>query len=368
MGNQRRRGFASLFRGAIHRLVSLPGRLVPESVRSALLRLFGANAALNELYYLFRGSFRHEHRTVLQGRLKHYGQVSNGLGDGARFRLRRYLHGLEKGLIMRPRRPVWALAYIEETVALFDQLSRTEAPPESCEAMLTGYAADVLSAYFNAVGNHPGVEPARRRFEEAVGCLKHEAGDRLPHHRTADPSPVRYEDLHALARRRKSTRWFLHDPPSRELLDKAVLVALQAPSACNRQPFEFRIYDDPDIVRTVSSIPMGTAGFAEGVPCVVLIVGHQRAYSDERDRHLIYVDGALAAMSFQLALETLGLASCAINWPDMPAKQKLLRKTISLAPDEEPVLVLCVGVPDPDAFVPFSQRKTLDEIRSFNKR
>ena len=47
---------------------------------------------------------------------------------------------------------------------------------------------------------------------------------------------------------------------------------------------------------------------------IIVIVGELDAYEYDRDRHLIYIDGSLAAMTFMLALETLGLSSCPINW------------------------------------------------------
>src|SRR5690606_27477677 len=130
-------------------------------------------------------------------------------------------------------------------------------------------------------------------------------------------SGVGYEDFYGLTLQRRSVRWFLDRPVSRELFDKAVLAAAQSPSACNRQPFEFKIFDRPELVEEITRFLMGVTGFAHSIPVLAVIVGNLNAYPSERDRHVIYIDGALAGMSLMLALETLGLASCPINWPDI---------------------------------------------------
>ena len=111
---------------------------------------------------------------------------------------------------------------------------------------------------------------------------------------------------------------------------------------------------------------MGTMGFYENFPMIVVLVGRLDAYIEERDRHLIYIDGSLAAMSFMYALETLGLSSCPINWPDIPQREKKLAKALNLQPYERAVMFISLGYPDPEGLVPNSKKRSLDHIRSFN--
>jgi nitroreductase len=86
-----------------------------------------------------------------------------------------------------------------------------------------------------------------------------------------------------------------------------------------------------------------------------------------RDRHVIYIDTALAAMAFQFALETLGLASCCINWPDIERLEIAMGKLLNLRPDERVTMCMSIGYPDPEGKVPFSQKKSLDQLRSYNR-
>jgi nitroreductase len=107
------------------------------------------------------------------------------------------------------------------------------------------------------------------------------------------------------------------------------MAANQSPSACNRQPFSFRIID-LDHVKTGVKLPMGTTGYGHTIPVFVVIVGNFDAYFDERDRHIIYIDASLAAMAMMFALETLGLSSCSITWPDIEEWEKKMESFLKL--------------------------------------
>jgi nitroreductase len=101
---------------------------------------------------------------------------------------------------------------------------------------------------------------------------------------------------------------------------------------------------------------------------MVVIVGNLDAYYDERDRHVIYIDASLAAMSLMLALETLGLSSCAINWPDLEAREKKMERFLSLNKYQRPVMCLGIGYPDPEGMVAFSEKRPLHQIRTYNTK
>src|SRR5690606_25590241 len=103
-----------------------------------------------------------------------------------------------------------------------------------------------------------------------------------------------YEDFYKLTKYRRSVRWFLDKKVPHELVEKAVLAALQSPSACNRQPFEYFIIEKPDLLKEVVNIPMGIKGYQDNIPMLVVAVGNLDAYFDERDRHVIYIDASLA--------------------------------------------------------------------------
>jgi nitroreductase len=226
-----------------------------------------------------------------------------------------------------------------------------------------------LSEYFKVTGSDPLLDKLRERFHALAEVPKLSAGAQAarPYLRDLEgPLPVEYEAFYKLSKRRRSVRWFKADPVPRELIDKALSAAIEAPSACNRQPFKFHIFDEPELVREISTLPMGTKGYAQNIPTIVVVVGHLHAYFHPRDRHLIYIDSSLASMGFMYALETLGLSSCPINWPDIPSRERKMAKALSLTPDQRPIMLIAVGYPDPEGAVAFSQKHSLDTIRTYN--
>lgn len=325
---------------------------------------------LSSLYYTFwHPAFRREHQGVLVGRLRFH--RLNGTPHESSSLLRRNTHRLEKGILSRPRRTLFALDYIEETVACYAAALQETDPAVRVAADELRWTQDVLDTYFDLAGPHPLVDRLRDAYARLPNDVHASAPDRaetrVPYLRDLSrPAAVDYEDLLALARHRRSVRWFRQTPVPRAAIERAVAVAAESPSACNRQPFEFRVFDDPALLRRVAALPAGTAGFHHNFPCVVVVVGKLSNYFDERDRHVIYIDGALASMAFLYALESQGLSTCCINWPDLPDREAAARDLLRLTPDERPVMFIAVGYPDPDGLVAYSQKKPLHQLCRFN--
>ena len=322
------------------------------------LKLASRYGVLSDIWYVFSGTFRREHRAILTGRLQHEQGLNQSRDNGAQYTLRRNTHRLEKGLIMRPRRSVFAVDYIEETVDLYRNLAAHQV--QSCDVQTLAWARDVLENYFACADlSNPAIAKANSIFLDADKIEVPDAVQRRPYVRDLDqPLGFTVEDLHQLAYRRRSCRWFQQKPVPRELIDKAIEIGTLAPSACNRQPFEFRVFDNPELAQQVGSIPLGTTQFFHNFPCVVVIVGDMSAFVAERDRHVPYIDSGLAAMGFQFALELQDLSSCCINWPDLAGKEKAIAKALRLSPYQRVVMLLAVGYPDHSAMVPYSQKKT----------
>lgn len=317
-------------------------------------------------YSLLSRQFQREERAVLSGLAKYHADLRED--DANVFLMRRNVHRLEKGLTMQPRRPVFAKNYILETVNVYRKIVAEPARSlESSGDSLT-WAYDVLTEYFANVASDPVVDHARDIFEKCSVPVASFALDRkrIPYKRILDEQPVSYEQMEKLAFRRRSVRWFEQKPVPRELLDKAFTVAGLSPSACNRQPFRFLVFDDPEIVGEVASLPGGTSGFKHNIPVMVVILGTLDAFYNEKDRHVPYIDGSLAAMSFAYALETLGLGSCIFNWPDVHSHEIRAEKVLALKPYERPIFFMGVGYPDPEAMVAFSQKRPFEVIREYN--
>lgn len=344
--------------------------LIPTSWRTALLQRAARSPLAVGLYYVWSGDYAREQLATFQGRLVHRQRHAAGQIDAIRYALRRSIHRIEKGLIMRPRRDVFAEEYIGEGVADYVRLLAAHSSTEEAGAdPLVCWARDVLDLYFDTTGSSPVLDEARRSYfalGEAHPQPAPAARRIVPYQRDETSLPISIDDMVALAKRRRSVRWYQQKPVPRSILDRALEVARWSPSACNRQPFEFRLFDDPQLINRIAEIPMGTKGFAKQIPCLAVLIGQLRAFPLERDRHLIYIDAALAAMAFEFALEVQGIGSCSINWPDIANKEEVLARILGLARDERAIMLISCGYPDPTGLVPYSEKKPLAEIRRFN--
>jgi nitroreductase len=339
------------------------------NINKAILSVFSSNRVFATVYaFVGALTFNREQYAVLRGRSNYYRNLTRE--RATHVELRRNIHRLEKGITMQPRRPVFARDYIDETIDFYEEaIKQYKENEDSLDRMELEWAHDTLKAYFTlAAADDRIVKQARERYEES---LKHftvnNEVEKSPFLREdGAKANVSYDDMLGLAMRRRSVRWFQQKKVPRELIDKAMMIGRQAPTACNRLPYEFRIFDDPEMVKKVAGIPFGAAGYAHQVPTIIVVIGKLDSYFSPRDRHAIYVDSSLAAMSFMFGLETLGLSSSVINWPDFEPLEAKMQKTLNLDPSERVIMLMAVGYADPKGGIPFSQKKSLDVLRSYN--
>lgn len=320
------------------------------------------------LYFCYDSSFNREHRAVISAQFRHKKNINKRNITEITFILRRNIHRLEKGIITKPRRNIFALDYIKETIDAYVSVSSNHGDNENlANNSLLKWATDVLDLYFRITDNHPIILKCEECYKSSKGTPNSESKKHVPYKRNMDIDMPSFDTFKQLTHQRRSVRWFLPKEVPRHLINNAMEVALQSPSACNRQPFEFRIYDDPKLVQEIGSIPMGTRGFVQNFPSIAVIIGKLQAFPFARDRHVIYIDASLAAMTFQFGLETQKISSCCINWPDIPEKEYEMSNKLNLQTDERVIMLLAIGYPDPEGLVPFSQKLKIEEALSYNK-
>lgn len=344
-------------------------RKIYDFIMRGIASIGSSNRVTSTLYNgIFFLPFNREQYAVLRGRRDYYKNLKKDRRTHTE--LRRNVHRLEKGILMQPRRDIFARDYIAETVEFYERaVKQCKDNPASIDENELQWAHNVLAEYFEVVKTgDKGVDQARQKFEALLELYNPAGKDKKPYKNSERvTSTVSYDELLKLSQQRRSVRWFVKKKVPRELIDKALLVGRQSPTACNRLPYEFKIYDDPKLVKKVASIPFGAAGYSHNIPTIIVVVGKLESYFSPRDRHVIYVDASLAAMPFMFALETLGLSSSVINWPDFEPLERKMQKTIGLSVDERPIFLIAVGYPDPNGMVAYSEKKSLETLRTYNK-
>ncbi|WP_417656339.1 nitroreductase family protein [Pseudidiomarina aestuarii] len=347
---------------------SLARRLLPATVKAKLhalyaglnrrvITVFAGTRWTSSLFYaLFSREFSREHQAVLRGRIAYWRSLSTLHRSSAL--LRRNTHRLEKGLIMRPRRASFAEAYIEETVRCFVR-AKQQGTLEHTELK---WAEDVLTQYFAVVEDTPIIARARAWYT-AEQSNPNNTPNSVPYpHAQLPQTDITPEQLKQLYIRRRSVRWYLDKPVPAQLVEEAISMAALAPSACNRQPYQFYFINEPERAAKVAGFAGGTVGFNQNLQSLIVVVGDLNAYPTERDRHCIYIDGSLAAMQLMLALETMGLSTCPINWPDIEHREQWMAQELDLNSHQRPIMLMALGYADPEGGIPYSAKKPASDI------
>jgi len=324
---------------------------------------FSKSPLLARLYFaFFNATYQREQFATLQG-MQSYRKRIKSMNEQSNPLLRRNIHRLEKGLIMQPLKAVFALDYIEETQQAYELACKSS----SHQHEELAWAKSVLSQYYKTVQLEESALLTRlaSQFNQFI-CEDEPIENKAPYrHNELEKSNLTYQEFSQFINMRRSTRWFKQAPVCREKIKQAISLASQAPSACNRQPYEFYVVDQQPLLSQVSKLAIGGGGFASNIPCIIAVVGDYSCYEHERDRHVIYIDASLAAMQFMQALPTLALASCPMNWPELKVVDKKISQLLKLASYKKTVMLIAVGEPESEGGIPYSQKKSAEQLAHF---
>jgi nitroreductase len=144
------------------------------------------------------------------------------------------------------------------------------------------------------------------------------------------------------------------------IIKKAVIIASEAPSACNRQAWKVHVFKGKR-KETILNHQNGNKGFRESIDTVLLITGLNTSFS-HKERHGVWVDGGIFSMALIFAFHSQGIGSCALNTSYSLKEEKALRKTLNLNIEQEPIMMLALGNIKPEFLVANSPRKLIDDI------
>ncbi|MGJ5642470.1 nitroreductase family protein [Formosa sp. S-31] len=332
-----------------------------KSKKESLLEWAVKSPVQSTVYYtLIDDSFDSEHFRVLSGK---HNFKSNKASSGIYARTRRNIHRIEKGISASflAKKNVFALEYIEETIEGVGDLLKSN----YLNTPFHKWSFDVLNNYFSVIEKDDFCDSLNAKWKlivEEYPLTNTETKNHAPfHYRDLPVSNVTFPELNALFKKRHSVRWYNEKEVNVKLVKDAVQAALQSPSACNRQPFEV-LYITGAKLEQLKALKLGFGIFSSTIKSFLFIVGDLSSYIEERDKHLIYIDGSLFAMSLMLALESLGISSCPINFPDEKKLDNKVQKILGLKDYQKGVMLMSIGYANDDSPIPYSAKKNVDEI------
>lgn len=284
----------------------------------------------------------------------------------ARALLMYHAHGFEKGLSRTDDfRPGFGQASMP---LLAVEMNKWIAGGGSSDDSFFGIAASVMRAYFDRHRKlDVDVSHFWELFDPAVQRLIAEADTRLG---GAIPANlVREAAVEGVAARsfidvvfsRRSVRKFTTDAVEDEDIERAVAIALQAPSVCNRQPARVHQFEDEEAMRAVLDLQGGFRGYAPP-PKLLLITSDHAAYVAAVERNQAYIDGGLFMMLLLLALEEVGLGSVSLNTAMGKEKEEAIRRILGIPDSEVFISFVAVGQFESDVTVPRSKRIDVNEV------
>jgi nitroreductase len=156
-----------------------------------------------------------------------------------------------------------------------------------------------------------------------------------------------------IIKKRRSIRNFTGEKISKEILEMIVDAGRWAPSGYNRQPWDFILVTDQDMIEKLKI----AANWMENAAVIIAVV------LDPKASKFWLEDGSAAIQNILLAATALGYGSCWLQGYTEPNEE--LFKSLLNVPDEKRLLTLIpigVAVRWPD-----KEKKPLDEVLHWEK-
>lgn len=189
--------------------------------------------------------------------------------------------------------------------------------------------------------------------------------------------------------RRRTVRDFSDRPVPRELIENLILSASSAPSGAHKQPWRFCAVSNPGIKKEIRKAAekeeyesyhgrmserwlkdlqaLGTdwhKPFLEIAPWLIIVFKKAYEWSEKGEKtNNYYVNESvgLAAGFLLTAIHNAGLVALTHT----PSPMNFLVKILNRPDNERPFLLIPVGYPAEDVYVPRLQRRPLEEISEF---
>lgn len=274
-----------------------------------------------------------------------------------------YYHKIEKGLSLPAVREFFGKNVVYHVVSLVERWRKMgyDRKDEVYIAALT-----TLSAYyarFASVARDSDLEIIKR-VETCLNDDDFQLSCETTQHYNSKAKLV-YDDLYQLALCRRSVRNFSRNEVSQEVIDKAVILAQQSPSACNRQPVNLLVVSDKEMISKIVYIQGGSRGFGERAAAIGIVMANLNSYFDASERIGPMVDCGLFTMSFLLGLHSQGVSTCCLNWCVAPWTDLRFKRMLKIDQCMTVACLIAIGYSSDHTVVPRSTRRAIDNVRSF---
>ena len=195
---------------------------------------------------------------------------------------------------------------------------------------------------------------------------------------------------------RRTCRYFTDEPVPREVIERAIRAAGDAPNGANHQPWHFAVISSPEKKRVIREAaeaeekrfygeegqdpkagqewldalaPIGTDAdkpFLETAPWLIVVFAQRKGGIEEDARKQNYYVSESVGIAVGMMLTTLHEAGVA-TLTHTPSPMGFLRDLCNRPDHEKPLMVVVAGIPADDATVPVhaTRKKPLEKITTW---
>ena len=203
-----------------------------------------------------------------------------------------------------------------------------------------------------------------------------------------EESLSRAKEFHHWLDSRRTVRDISSKPVSKEIIQELIMAGSTAPSGAHKQPWTFCAISNPEIKKAIREAaekeeydsyhgrmsdrwlkdlaPIGTdwnKPFLENAPWIIVIFKRVHEHIDGEKVNNYYVNESvgIACGMILSAIHKAGL----VTLTHTPSPMNFLTKILDRPENERPFLLLPIGYPEDEVYVPDLQRKALNEVAVF---
>lgn len=152
-----------------------------------------------------------------------------------------------------------------------------------------------------------------------------------------------FEDFEHFSNSRHSIRDYSEKTVSLDIIQKAIDLAQNTPSACNRQSWKVRVVSDDKLKEILRNNQNGNRGFGEKIDKFIIITSDYQYYSRPRERNQAQIDGGMYAMNLLYSLHYHGLATIPLSASLSLSQEVNLREAFEIYESELFIMFIGIG-------------------------
>ena len=165
-----------------------------------------------------------------------------------------------------------------------------------------------------------------------------------------------YISFKHLVASRKSIRMFRKESILPEDVMEAIRIANYSPTACNRQPNKVYSVLSSQMKSKVDKILPRNKTFIDEIQGYLVVTTRRNLFAGTEFLQW-YINGGIYLGYLSLALHSIGIGACIMQWKPFERAEKQLKNCLSIPPNEAIIAIVGIGYYDNDTVAIFSQRK-----------